>query len=575
MEDVPMTTPDPISAAGLARPRLLVVDDLKDNRILLTRRLRARGYEVVEAADGFEALAIIACQSFDCVLLDVVMPGMDGFQVLRAIRERYSDRDLPVIMATVKDDAQDVVQALREGANDYIVKPIDFAVVQARVDAHVQRKHAEACARQSQPELEGLVASLRTALAEADDAARLKANFMADLSHEIRTPLNGILGVAKALAGAASDPWQGKMLATITDSAVALERLLSDALDLSRAEAGALEIRQEPFDLAALVERCAGLFEPVARDKGLALQLEIAPEARVTVMGDWLRLQQILNNLISNAVKFTSHGSVRCAVRAEPAGGFRFDVKDTGVGFDAAIAPQLFDRFKQADAGVAARFGGSGLGLAISRRLARLMGGDITAQSRPLEGALFSLLLPLTVSRLAPAGPIQANWASASAAGADRRGRVLLAEDHATNRLVVELMLRACDVDLVVVENGAQAVDAFCSQSFDCLLMDMEMPVMDGLSAIREIRGHEARTGARPVAILTLSAHAAEEHRQRSTAAGADGHLTKPVHPEALLTALGQVFSRRSPAAGDPAPALETAGATWSQRGDETVAGRS
>jgi len=129
MEDVPMTTPDPISAAGLARPRLLVVDDLKDNRILLTRRLRARGYEVVEAADGFEALAIIACQTFDCVLLDVVMPGMDGFQVLRAIRERHSDRDLPVIMATVKDDAQDVVQALREGANDYIVKPIDFAVV--------------------------------------------------------------------------------------------------------------------------------------------------------------------------------------------------------------------------------------------------------------------------------------------------------------------------------------------------------------------------------------------------------------------------------------------------------------
>jgi CheY-like chemotaxis protein/two-component sensor histidine kinase len=570
-----MTTPDPISAADLARPRLLVVDDLKDNRILLTRRLRARGYEVVEAADGFEALAVIARQAFDAVLLDVVMPGMDGFQVLRAIRERHSARDLPVIMATVKDDAQDVVRALREGANDYILKPIDFAVVQARVDAHVQRKQAEACARQSQPELEGLVADLRTALAEADDAARLKANFMADLSHEIRTPLNGILGVAKAMAAAASDPWQGKMLATITESAVALERLLSDALDLSRAEAGALEIRQEPFDLAALVERCAGLFEPLAQEKGLDLQLEIEPEARVTVTGDWLRLQQILNNLISNAVKFTSRGSVRCSVMRAVSGGFRFDVQDTGVGFDAAIAPLLFDRFKQADQAVAARFGGAGLGLAISRRLARLMGGDITAQSRPQEGALFSLLLPLTVSPTDQAEPVAEIWPSSSTARLGRRGRVLLAEDHATNRLVVELMLRACNVDLVVVENGAQAVDAFCSQTFDCLLMDMEMPVMDGLSAIRGIRSHEARTGAQPVGILTLSAHATEEHRQRSAAAGADGHLTKPVHPEALLKALADIFRRRRPADDGQVSTLETAGAPWQPTGDQAVAGRS
>jgi CheY-like chemotaxis protein len=549
MEDAPMTTPQQISAAGLARPRLLIVDDLKDNRIILTRRLRARGYDVAEAADGVEALALIARETFDAVLLDVVMPGMDGFEVLHAIRQTHSERDLPVIMATVMDGAQDVVRALREGANDYIVKPIDFAVAQARIDVHVQRKNAEACARQRQPELEGLVFDLRKALSDADAAAQAKANFMADLSHEIRTPLNGILGLAKALAAGTSDPWQGKVLATITDSAVALERLLSDALDLSRAEAGALEIRREPFDLATVVERCASLFQPLATEKGLFFQLDIAPQARVTVVGDWLRLQQVLNNLISNAVKFTSRGGIRCTVAVEPSGFFRFDVKDTGVGFDPAVAAQLFDRFKQADGGVAARFGGSGLGLAICRQLAQLMGGDVSGQSGRQGGALFSLRLPLVVAAPVEAGSLGDAWPSAPAATPARRARVLLAEDHPTNRLVVELMLKALDVDLVVVENGAQAVEAACSQAFDCLLMDMEMPVMDGLSAIREIRRHESRTAMPAVTILALSAHASDEHKRRSLAAGADGHLTKPVHPDALLRALTETFARQAAAA--------------------------
>ncbi len=543
MEQVPTTHPDPMSAAGLVRPRLLLVDDLKDNRIPVTRRLRARGYEVVEAVDGFEALDILARETFDAVLLDVIMPGMDGFKVLEAIRERHSAQDLPVIMATVMDGAQDVVRALREGANDYIVKPIDFAVLRARLDVHIRRKHAEACVRRSQPELEGLVDELRTALSEAEAATRHKANFMADLSHEIRTPLNGILGVTKALAAAAKDPWQSRMLATVTDSAVALERLLSDALDLSRAEAGALEIRRERFELAPLVERCAGLFEPLATEKGLAFRLDIAPDAQVWVMGDWLRLQQILSNLINNAVKFTSHGSVSCTVGIEPDGRFRFDVEDTGVGFDDAIASQLFERFKQADGAVAARFGGTGLGLAISQRLAELMGGDITASSRPQEGSRFTLRLPLPAADAAQTTPPPAAWAPALVDQAGRRARVLLAEDHPTNRLVVELMLRACEVDLVLVENGAQALDAFCSQDFDCILMDMEMPVMDGLSAIRAIRSHEARKGSPPVAVFALSAHASDDHKHQSMKAGANGHLTKPVQPDALMKALSDVLS--------------------------------
>jgi len=327
--------------------------------------------------------------------------------------------------------------------------------------------------------------------------------------------------------------------------------------------------------VSTLLREVAATVEPLMKSNGNSLRVE-CPTDIGRMRADITKLRQTLFNLLSNASKFTEQGSVTLHVeptRASNDATLVFRVIDTGIGMTPEQMGRLFEAFTQADASTTRKYGGTGLGLAISRRFCRLMGGDITAQSRPLEGALFSLLLPLMVSPLAPGGPLQAAGPSVSDARTDRRGRVLLAEDHATNRLVVELMLKAWNVDLVVVENGAEAVDAFCSQTFDCLLMDMEMPVMDGLSAIREIRAHEARTGAQPVAILTLSAHASEEHRQRSAAAGADGHLTKPVHPEFLLPALTDIFSRRHPVG--QAATLETAGATGPQLGDEAVADRS
>jgi CheY-like chemotaxis protein len=236
-------------------------------------------------------------------------------------------------------------------------------------------------------------------------------------------------------------------------------------------------------------------------------------------------------------------------VTLEADGRFRFEVRDTGVGFDEATAAQLFERFKQADGTVQQRFGGTGLGLAISRRLARLMGGDITASSKPRQGSQFTLVLPLPLAMADTPAPELDTWESPLAEPAGRRARILLAEDHPTNRLVVELMLRACDVDLVAVENGAQAIEAFCTQDFDCILMDVEMPVMNGLAAIREIRRREARTGAPPVPVLALSAHASDDRRRQSAAAGATGHLTKPIHPDALLKALGEVLASRGVAA--------------------------
>jgi signal transduction histidine kinase/BarA-like signal transduction histidine kinase len=545
MDEHPTFESDPAGVARLAKPRLLVVDDLEDNRIILTRRLARRGFEVHEAASGPEALARIAREPFDLVLLDIVMPEMDGFEVLQRIRQRHDAIDLPVIMVTVKDASADVVRALKLGANDYVNKPVDFEVVQARIAVHVARKQDKARARLDPPQTETLIAELRSAVSRAEAAARAKSDFLANMSHEIRTPLNGILGMAQVLAMNSPDPSQARVVRTIIDSAQGLERLLSDALDLSRAEVGKLEIRSEPFDLAAVVERSAALFAGAATAKTLAFEVVIDPAARITVDGDALRLQQILTNLISNAVKFTAEGRIACQVTAV-ASGIRFQVQDSGIGFNPAHAEALFGRFEQADGSIAGAFGGSGLGLAISRNLAELMGGTLIAVAAPGAGSCFTLDLPLAAS----APTRKAAPAHKFAAG--RRLRVLAADDHATNRRLMELMLNQANVELTQVSDGAAALDAVAAGDFDLILMDVQMPVLDGLSAIRAIRRREAEQTLRRTPIVALSAHALAEHEQLSKDAGADVHVTKPIQVEVLMQTLQDVRAGRVGVAAKP-----------------------
>ena len=536
-----MSDHDQSSVASLIRPRLLIVDDLEDNRIIMSRRFERRGFDVLEAADGPSALAILARESVDLVLLDIVMPDMSGFEVLTRIRETHSSSALPVIMATVKDASADVVRALKLGANDYLTKPVDFDIAQARLEAHIARKQAEERGRRDQPDLEKLVVELRRTVQQAEAATRAKSDFLANMSHEIRTPLNGILGVASVLAGRLEGAEERKLVRTIADSAEALERLLSDALDLSRVEAGKLEIRKERFDLPTIVERAANLFRPQAKEKGLAFTVTLDRAARATVTGDPLRLQQILTNLVSNAVKFTAEGSVSLRVALDEGGGFRFEVRDTGIGFEPSRAAELFGRFEQADGAIVQKFGGSGLGLAISRHLAELMDGTLTASATPGKGATFTLTLPLGAPSaldraLAVPGP-------AAVAGDGRRAKVLLADDHATNRRVVELMLSNEPVDLTLVGDGAQALDAVASERFDLILMDVQMPVLDGLSAIRAIRRQEAELGLERTPIIALSAHALPEHVAMSLKSGADRHVTKPLRAETLLEAIAQALA--------------------------------
>jgi len=382
--------------------------------------------------------------------------------------------------------------------------------------------------------------AMTNALKAAEAANRAKSEFLANMSHEIRTPLNGVMGIAGALARTPLEPEQREMVGLIESSAGVLESLLSDVLDTARIESGRLELSNETFDLAASLRAVAALFEPKAAEKGLSFEVSIAPTAEAMVSGDPVRLRQIVSNLLSNAVKFTDAGKVVLLVEATRSienVSLRLTVRDSGIGFDAAVGAKLFKRFEQADGSITRRFGGTGLGLAISRSIADAMGGTLEAISQPGQGAAFTLTLDFRRARgedVAPPAEFQAVEPEIVLDGP----RVLLAEDHPTNRKVVALILEAVGVELTIVEHGRAAVEAAEANDFDVILMDMQMPVMDGLTAIRLIRDRERATGAPRTPIFALTANAMPEHAEASAQAGADGHLSKPIAATKLVEAV-------------------------------------
>ena len=381
---------------------------------------------------------------------------------------------------------------------------------------------------------------LRLAQLRAESANRAKSEFLANMSHEIRTPLNGVVGVADLLASADLAPRERGMVEIIRSSGQSLERLLSDVLDLARVEAGRMTIENAPFNAGDLIRSVASLSKLRADEKGLSLKVDIEPQMEAWFLGDATRVRQILTNLVSNAVKFTQSGEVTIRGVMPSDNRLRFVVADTGVGFDAQDKERLFGRFQQADGSITRRFGGSGLGLAISRELALLMGGVFDCESTVGSGSRFWFEAPfpdaVSTAETGVAPTVHEGFD-------DRAVRVLLADDHATNQVVIRMMLEQFGVETVSVENGVEAVEAFTGGDFDVILMDMQMPVMDGLEATRKIRDLEMRSPRRRTPVIMLTANALPEHREASRAAGADGHLTKPIVVADLLAALNAVLA--------------------------------
>ena len=377
----------------------------------------------------------------------------------------------------------------------------------------------------------------------AEDANALKSHFLANMSHEIRTPLNGVLTMARVMAMEPLPPSQRERLEVIEESGRSLLAVLNDVLDLSKIEAGKLEFEDTIFDAEAVVlAACAG-FKQAAQAKGVAFTLDVADAAKGGWRGDPMRLRQVIGNLMSNAVKFTSIGEVRVSLDAEhgPAGHILvLRVADTGIGIPADVLPTLFEKFVQADNSMTRRFGGAGLGLAICRNIVELIGGVIEVKSDFGQGTAFEVRLPLEYF---------AEKAGKSAAGEQDAGvtpalaalRILAAEDNATNRQVLSAVLAALGVTATFVENGRQAVDEWGTRTYDLVLMDIQMPVLNGLAATQEIRAQERQTGRAHTPIIALSANAMDHQVAEYMENGFDACLAKPLVVDQLCQALAQV----------------------------------
>ena len=383
---------------------------------------------------------------------------------------------------------------------------------------------------------------LLAAKLEAEAANLAKSTFLANMSHELRTPLNGVVAVADLLSKTGLTPHQTELTSIIQSSSDQLRRLIGDILDLARIESGEIELADTSMSLSAVVSDVENLSSVMAQAKGLSLVTDVAADVSGLVMGDALRLKQVLTNLVSNAVKFTETGSVTLRL-SQSCSGYRFEVVDTGIGFTDEQRANIFERFQQADGSITRRFGGTGLGLAISRQLVTAMGGELDCQGQPGSGAAFWFTLPLRAAEQLTPTPEPTGGADLG------MGRALVVDDNPTNRRVAELLLNSVGADVVSVEDGEQAVDAFLNGRFDVILMDMMMPVMDGLAATQAIRRIEVARRLVRTPILMLTANSLPDHVAASLDAGADAHLAKPINAAGLFEMLSDLCGGQDQAA--------------------------
>lgn len=535
-----------------------------------------------------EARARLQASAFDVVLLDLSLPDSQGIETFRELKPMA--HHLPIVVLSGFNDQAAALDAVAEGAQDYLVKSCTPAEMLARsIRYALERKRI----------MDELVRSRNAALA----ASRAKSAFLANMSHEIRTPLNGIIGMAQVLIEeVAGTERQGK-LALIKRSAEALLGILSDVLDLARIESGTLAIVPGAFSLAELVQDIADLMAPRAREKGLSLSTALPSDLPEPLRGDALRIRQVLLNLVGNAVKFTEQGRIEIVATVGPAaaaGQVRVGiaVRDTGIGIPRDRLAAIFERFTQADLTTERRFGGTGLGLSISSELARLLGGRLTVQSTPGRGStfLFELDLDLEREQALERNAYRTPTTRAHAPHADRRTRtreprttginaarqvagnvtrlprplrILVAEDYEANRIVVEKLLTLLGCTVQSVADGRQAVDAMTRGPYDLVLMDIQMPVMDGLSAAAAIRSMETASGGY-TPILAYTAHSQEEEFQRCLDAGMDAVLTKPIQLDDLTVAIVRwAETARPPRQAGPASPerrsmAETVSRSWS-----------
>ena len=531
------------------QPKILVVDDLPANRLAMRAALRGVEATLVEAGNGFDALAMALEEEFALVLLDVQMPEMDGFEVCERLRANPQTADTPVIFISAANRAdEDRLHGYLTGATDYLSKPINDQILRAKAQVFLRLY------RQSR--------ELQAALAAAEAADRAKDAFLANVSHELRTPLNAVIGLSALARKSSSDPRQREYLDKVIHASQTLLAIINDLLDLSKIAAGKMQFEATPFSLRQLAARVLSVIGHLATAKGLLLHGQVDERLPDLFIGDPLRIEQILLNLLTNAIKFTEAGRISANLAMEAVDGQRLsllvEVEDSGIGINESELGHLYTPFVQADPSITRKHGGTGLGLAICKQLAEGMGGSIEVSSTPGQGTRFRVHLSLALAGAGelpaiddPAGSLPTHYHDA---------RVLVVDDQALNREVVGELLGSVGIVPRLAENGQQALDLLVAggpEAFDLVLMDIQMPVMDGLTAVRRIR---ELPGFAALPIVAMTAHTMAHEKREHLAEGMNDHLGKPFSLPSFFALLARWLAPRSETMREPAPTVSEAG---------------
>lgn len=526
---------------------ILIVDDSIEILSVLKESLEKENINIFTTTEPTTVIDICTENDISIALIDVKMPDINGFELLKMLKSNSATDNIVVILMTgYSMSTQDVVMGLSNGAVDYLFKPLDLYITLAKVTSLIALVNFQREIQKKNSELEIYQKELFKAIEMAEKNKVIKENFLANMSHEIRTPLNAIVGITHLLKDSEINPKQEEMIELLDYSSKSLLGIVNDILESSQIDAGKININAENTDIKDLVQTICNLTRPMAAEKGLVLNCTIDPQVPVLIMGDALRLNQIMINLINNAIKFTPTGSIDVYLKLidqrEHEALIELTVKDTGTGIDAASLEKIFDRFEQIEDKTWQKFGGTGLGLSIVKRLIALMNGKITVNSEVGAGTAFTFQNWFLLSEEIPLKenhPIKPSQLSQF-----NNIHILLAEDNPINQFVAIHILKSWNIKVDIAENGLEAFEKLKLKDYHLILMDTHMPVMNGNEATMKIRTE--LTGPKSlIPIISFSASVIEHEKNEAKAAGADDFIEKPFDPTALHHKIAYLIGKR------------------------------